>query len=101
MIRSGSPAGDWSRVIVKVSATRNCDGTVDLPSNWMNVVKGTSGDVCGVLSALGEAFLSIATPVARRPIVYSIAGFGQNCTRMKQRRPGAFLVNCRAGPVVS
>jgi len=28
-------------------------------------VKGASGDVCGDLSAFGEAFLSIATSVAR------------------------------------
>jgi hypothetical protein len=27
----------------------------------MNVVKGASGDVCGVLSAFGERFLFIAT----------------------------------------
>src|SRR6266566_7199141 len=68
VIRSGSPAGDWSRVIVKVPGTRNCDGTVDLLSNWMNVVKGASGEVCGVLSAFGEAFLSIATSAAGRPV---------------------------------
>ena len=33
VIRSGSPTGDWSRVMVKVPGVRNCDGTGDVPSN--------------------------------------------------------------------
>jgi hypothetical protein len=35
----------------------------------MNVVKGASGDVCGVLFAFGEAFLFIATSAALQPVV--------------------------------
>src|SRR5437867_813419 len=59
----------------------------------MNVVKGASGDVCGVLSAFGEGFLSIATSVARRPIVHSMTGFPQDCIRKwRSRRPNAFRV---------
>src|ERR1700751_209810 len=65
VIRSGSPAGDWSRVIVKVPGTRKCDGTGDVPSNLMKVAKGVSSEVCGVLSAL-DSFLSIAPPAAGR-----------------------------------
>jgi hypothetical protein len=61
VIRSGRPVGDWSRVIVKVPGTRNCDGTEDILSNWMNVVKGSSGEDCGVLSAFGGVFLSMVT----------------------------------------
>jgi hypothetical protein len=42
----------------------------------MNVVKGVSGDVCGVLSAFGEAFLSIATSSAVRPVAHMMTGVG-------------------------
>src|SRR5579864_3070377 len=66
VIRSGRPVGDWSRVIVKVPGTQNCDGTEDVLSDWMNVVKGASGAVFGVLSAFGEALVSIATSAAGR-----------------------------------
>jgi len=49
----------------------------------MNVVKGASGDVCGLLSAFGDAFLSIATSGAVRPVVHMMTGFGHDCTRTK------------------
>src|SRR6266478_5772180 len=55
----------------------------------MNVVKGASGDVRGVLSACGDAFLSIATSGAVRPVVHMMTGFGQDCTRTRPRRPSA------------
>jgi len=51
----------------------------------MNVVKGASGGVCGVLFAFSEAFLSIATSCAVRTVVHMIAGFGQNCIRTRGR----------------
>jgi hypothetical protein len=41
----------------------------------MNIVKGASGDVCGVLSAFGEAFLSIATFRCGTPVVDVMTGF--------------------------
>lgn len=46
-VRGSGPTGDWSRVIVRVPLIRNCDGTMELPSNWMKVVKGASGDARG------------------------------------------------------
>jgi hypothetical protein len=49
----------------------------------MNVVKGTSADVCGVFSAFDEVFLSIATSVARRTVVHMMTGFGQDCIRLQ------------------
>src|SRR5580698_2154218 len=54
VIGSGSPTGDRSRVIVKIPGTRNWDGTGDFPSNWINVVKGASGDFRGLLSAFDK-----------------------------------------------
>jgi hypothetical protein len=53
VIRSGSPVGDCSRVTARAPGTEDFDATADLPYNWMNVVKGASGDVRGVLSAFG------------------------------------------------
>jgi hypothetical protein len=47
----------------------------------MNVVKGASDDVCGVLFAFGEAFLSIATSGAVQPVEHMMTGFGQDCIR--------------------
>jgi len=88
--RSGSPAGDWSRMIVKVPGVRNCDGTGDLPSNCMNVVKGASGDVCGV--AFGEALLCIATSGAVQAVVHMMTGFRQDCIRVRRPQPSAFKV---------
>src|SRR5216684_1476391 len=41
----------------------------------MNVVKGASGDVCGLLSAFGEAFLCMATSAAVRPLVHMMPGW--------------------------
>src|ERR1700731_835868 len=56
----------------------------------MNVVKGASGDVCGVLSAFGEGFLSIATSNWGTPIMRTMTGFCKDCIRTTRRRPSAF-----------
>jgi hypothetical protein len=54
----------------------------------MKVVKGASGEVCGVFSAFGDAFLSIATSAARRPVVHMMTGFRQDCIHTRRpRRP--------------
>jgi hypothetical protein len=44
----------------------------------MNVVEGASGEICEVLVAVSEAFLSIATLDAVRPIVHMMTRFGQS-----------------------
>ena len=62
----------------------------------MNVVKGTSGDVCGVLSAFSEAFLSIATSAAARSFVHMMTDFGQDRIRkspMHRSQPRAKSCN--------
>ena len=56
----------------------------------MNVVKGASGDVWGVLSAFGEAFLSIATPAAVRSVVHIMSDVGQHCIRTKRAGGAGF-----------
>jgi hypothetical protein len=71
-------------VIVKLPGTRNCVGTVDLPSNWIKVVKGASADACEELSAFCEVFLSIATSAARRSIAHRVIGFPPDCISIRE-----------------
>jgi ketosteroid isomerase-like protein len=54
--------------------------------------KGASGEVCAVLSAFGEAFLSIATSNRGTPIVHTMTGFCKDCIRTRRPRPRAFRV---------
>src|ERR1700688_592699 len=56
----------------------------------MNVVKGASGDVCGVLSAFGEGLLSIATSNCGTTSMHTMTGFCKDCTRTTRWRPSPF-----------
>ena len=88
-------------MIVKIPGTRKCDGTVDLWSNWMNVVKGASGDVGGVLSAFEGALLSIATSKCGTPIMHTMTGFCEDCIRKTRPRPRAIRISQVTGLGVS
>src|ERR1700757_146462 len=80
--------GDWSRVIVKVPGTRNFEGTLDLPFNWIKVANGTSGNGWRGVPAFGEPFLSIEPSTAGRR--RRIARYLAHITYRREARWGSF-----------